>query len=296
MDNSKDIRMIGILYAFSGIILMSFDSLLIRLAGVSGGTTAFYRGFFIFITIGIIFLRNNRKNCLKILKEGGFPLLLSGILWGLSSFFFVQGVKLTSAANVLILLSVSPVIAAILSFFILREIIMKRIWVSILLSITGVVIIFSGDIKAGTLSGNIFGLLVPFCLALNLTVMRKYSQVSKTAAITIGGFVSAVISLPFAAPLTVNSVSLLYLGLLGFAVMPFSQLLISMGTKYISSAEVGLIMISETFLGPLWIWIVLSELPGRNTFLGGSLILSAIVFNSLLTIRESRVKIKGNRF
>jgi len=66
-----------------------------------------------------------------------------------------------------------------------------------------------------------------------------------------------------------------------------------MGTKYISSAEVGLIMISEAFLGPLWIWIVVSELPGRNTFLGGSLLLSAIVFNSLFSIRESRVKIKG---
>jgi hypothetical protein len=108
--NNKEHRLTGLLYAFSGIFLMSFDSLLIRLAGVSGWTTSFYRGIFIFIIIGVIFVRKNRKNFTGELKRGGVPLLVSGILWGFSSLFFVQGVKLTSVA--------------ILSFFPL-----KRLWV-----------------------------------------------------------------------------------------------------------------------------------------------------------------------
>jgi len=186
-------RATGLILSFTGIFLMSFDTLLISLADESGWNIAFYRGLFIFLIIGILFVRKNGKNSIKEIKDGGRVLLLSSLLWGLSSLFFVQGVTLTNAANVLVLLSLAPVFAAILSYFLLKELINIRIWASIIVSIIGVVIIFSGDIDAGTLLGNILSLFVPVCLALNLTIMRKYKTISKTAAIAAGGFMTAMI-------------------------------------------------------------------------------------------------------
>lgn len=282
-------RATGLILSFTGIFLMSFDSLLIRLARVSSWDVAFYRGFFIFLILGIIFIKNNKKKSLHIIKNGGMPLFVSGLMWGMSSLFFVMGVKMTLVANALVFLSLSPVFAAVFSFFMLREFLPLRTWAAILVSIAGIVIIVVGDIGSGNIAGNIFALLAPLCLAYNLTHMRKHPNISRTASVVIGGIVTSIIAFPFASPMSVPSHALLYLAILGLIVIPFSQLLISYGTKYLPSPEVGLIMMNETWLGALWIWIFIHEIPTINTFTGGALIIAAMTVNSALSIRKRTV-------
>ena len=278
-------RMTGLLYAFSGIFLMSFDTLLIRLADVSGWDAAFYRGFFIFLMTGFIFITKNKTGSVRIIVSGRIPLLVSGILWGLGGLFFVLSIKLTIAANTLVLLSLSPVFAALFSYLLMKELIAKKTWAAITVAVAGVSVIFSGDIGSGNTAGNIIGLLVPICIAFNLTLMRKYPDINRTAAVVIGGLVTSGISVISASPSSVPGLSVFYLALLGLLFIPFSQLLIANGTRYIPSPEVGLVMMSETFLGPLWVWIVLGELPAKNTFIGGALILSAIAVNTLPSLK-----------
>ena len=282
----NDQREKGLLLSFSGIFLMSFDALLIRLASVSSWNVAFFRGFFIFLILGIVFLRNNKSNSAAVIKSGGRPLLISGFLWGLSGFFFVLGVKMTVVANALVFLSISPVIAALLSLFLLKESIPFRTWSAIFVSITGVVIIVLGDLGSGNMAGNIFALLAPFCLAFNLTHLRKHPDISRTAAICMGGFITALISLPLASPFSVPLQGMIYLMLLGLVVIPFSQLLLSLGTKYIPSPEVSLVMVNETWLGAVWVWVFINEIPAANTFTGGALILAAMIVNSIISIRN----------
>ena len=290
MDMTKnDSRTKGLVISFSGILLMSFDALLIRLASASSWDVAFYRGFFIFLILGLLFFNKNRGRSFHILKSGGIPMLFSGLLWGFSGFFFVLGVKMTLVANALVFLSISPVIAAVLSLFMLRESIPLRTWAAIFASITGVVIIVLGDLGSGNMAGNIFSLLAPFCLALNLTHMRKHPDINRTAAVFTGGIVTASISLPLASPLSVSPAALFYLAVLGLAVLPFSQLLLSTGTKYLPSPEVSLIMVNETWLGALWIWIFIHEVPAGNTFTGGALILAAMIVNSVISIRNEHL-------
>ena len=289
MEKIKDdYRKKGLILSFSGILLMSFDALLIRLASVSSWDAAFYRGFFIFLILGFIFFRKNKKRSFLILKTGGRPVLFSGILWGLSGLCFVLSVKMTAAANALVILSISPVIAALLSLFILREAIPVRTWITIFFSITGVAVIVAGDLGSGKMAGNIVALITPLLLALNLTYMRKHPEASRTAVIFIGGIVTALISLPFASPFSVPGQSLIYLALLGLVAIPFSQLLLSTGTKYLPSPEVSLIMVNETWLGTMWIWIFIKEKPAVNVFAGGSLILGAIVINSIISLQKGK--------
>ena len=283
----NDQRKKGMILSFSGIFLMSFDALLIRLASVSSWNVAFYRGLFIFMILGIVFIKTNKKNSAAVVKSGGLPLLFSGFLWGLSGFFFVLGVKMTVVANALVFLSISPVIAALLSLFFLKESIPLRTWSAIFVSITGVVIIVLGDLGSGNMAGNIFALLAPFCLAFNLTHLRKHTDISRTAAVCIGGIITALISLPLATPFTVPLQGMIYLALLGLVVIPFSQLLLSLGTKYIPSPEVSLIMVNETWLGAVWVWVFISEIPTVNTFTGGGLILVAMIVNSVISMRKS---------
>lgn len=291
MDTEKNNpKATGLILSFTGIFLMSFDSLLIRLARVSSWDVAFYRGFFIFLILGTIFIINNKKNSFRIIREGGIPLFISGTLWGLSGLFFVLAVKMTLAANALVFLSLSPVFAAVLSFFMLREYVPLRTWGAILVSLSGVLVIVFGDIGSGNMLGNMFGLLAPLCLAFNFTHLRKHPDISRTASVLLGGLVTASLSLPLSSPLAVPSQALFYLAILGLIVIPFSQLLLSLGTKYLPSPEVGLIMMNETFLGPIWIWLVLHEIPTRNTFIGGGLILAAMAVNSVLSMRGKSVR------
>lgn len=285
MISKKNPRATGLILSTSGIFLMSFDALLIRLASTSSWNVAFYRGFFIFLVLGIIFIIKNRKNSFQIIRKGGRPLYISGVLWGLSGVFFVMGVKMTLAANALVFLSLSPVFAAILSFFMLKEFIPLRTWGAIVVSLVGVVIIVIGDLGTGNMAGNIVAFFVPICLAYNLTHMRKHPRINKLAAVMIGGIAAVAITSPFASPLSVSSHSLLPLALLGLIVLPFSQLLISLGTQYLPSPEVGLIMMNETYLGALWIWAFIGEGPAENTFAGGALILAAMVVNAILSFK-----------
>ncbi len=290
MQEKNETRSKGLILSFSGILLMSFDSLLIRLASVPAWDVAFFRGFFIFLILGLLFLRNNKGKSLKIIKEGGVPLWFSGSLWGLSGFFFVLGVKMTLAANALVFLSLSPVFAAVMSYFMLREIIPVRTFAAVAVSLAGVAVIVAGDLGSGNMAGNIFALLAPFCLALNLTLLRKHPDISRTASVVIGGAATALIALPPASPFSVPAGSLFYLALLGLAVIPFSQLLLSHGTRYLPSPEVGLVMMNETWLGAVWIWVFIGEIPPSSTFTGGGMILSAMALNSLLSMRKRGLK------
>lgn len=280
----KQARITGFACAGFGVLLLSFDSLLIRLAATGSWRTAFYRSLFIFFTSLVIFGVIHRRRALAVLKKGGVPLLVSGLFWGLSGICFVQSVSLTIAANTLIMLSLSPLFAAALSVLVLGERIQKRTLMAIAASIIGVYIIFSKAAGVGRFSGNLIGFFVPVLLASNLTLLRKYPQIDKIAAVCIGGLSSALIALPFSGGIGLSPGSLVYLLLLGAVCIPFAQILISLGTRFLSSPEVGLILSGETFLGTLWIWLFIGEVPSERSFIGGAIILSALFSHSIIAI------------
>ena len=278
----------GLMISITGIILLSFDTVLIRLASASSWNTVFWRCILISVTSSLILFARERTSVFHKIKQEGFPLLLSGVLWGFSGLLFVVSVKMTVAANVLVMLSLSPLFAGIAGYFFLGERIGRRSLLMIAVSAAGVYIIFAGDIEGGSLAGNLLGLLIPVCLGINLAWMRKHNDISRSAAVITGGLVSAFIASFFAAPFSVGSVSFFYLVLLGLVAIPLAQLLLSTGTRYLPASQVALIMMSETFLGPLWVWAFIGEIPPARTFAGGALILTGVFADSILSILKAR--------
>ncbi|MCP5514961.1 MAG: DMT family transporter [Spirochaetales bacterium] len=274
----------GIVLSSIGIILLSFDTVLIRLASASSWNTVFWRCILISVTSSLILFARERTTVFHKIKKEGFPLILSGMFWGFSGLLFVVSVKMTVAANVLVMLSLSPLFAGIAGYFFLGERIGRRSLFMIAVAASGVYIIFAGDIEGGNLAGNLLGLLIPVCLGINLAWMRKHSDISRTAAVITGGLVSAFIASFFAAPFSVSSISFFYLVLLGLIAIPLAQLLLSTGTRYLPASRVALIMMSETFLGPLWVWAFIGEIPPVRTFAGGALILAGVFADSFISI------------
>ena len=283
---SEKSNLTGILIALTGAFLFSFDAVLIRLASVSSWDSVFWRGLFAIIPTSFILLITEKTTVFVKIKQQGFPLILSGILWGTSGTFFVTAVNNTIAANVLVMISLAPFFAAIAGYIILREKIKRATLLLIIICALGVFIIFFGDIGGGTLFGNVIGLLVPIAAGINLAWMRKHKNISRLGAVIIGGFTAAFVSLFFASPLVVPFKSLFFLALLGLIAVPFAQLFLSIGTRYLPASRVALIMMLETAIGPVWVWLFLGEIPPIKTFIGGMLIIIGVTANSFQSINQ----------
>ena len=107
--------------------------------------------------------------------------------------------------------------------------------------------------------------------------------------------VTAIITWPLAAPASLDSSGWIYTLLLGLVILPISSALITLGPRYIAAPEVGLIMMLETLLGPLWVWLIIHEVPSIESLIGGTTILAALTWMSIASIREHRLKIAPPR-
>ena len=278
----------GLLLSFIGIILLSFDTVLIRLASVPAWDVVFWRGFLIFASVSAMLYLREKTTFISRIRTQRFPLAASGLLWGISGVLFVVSVKLTVAANVLVMMSLSPLFAVIFGYILLKEIIRPGSFIMIILAVAGVYIIFSGKIETGNVIGNILALFVPVSLGFNLVWMRRFRGISRQAAVIIGGLAAAVISLPFINPFDIPLKSFIYLALLGLGAIPFAQILVSEGTKLIPASEVALIMMLESVIGPFWVWVFMKEVPPGRTFAGGAILLSGVFANSVFSILRER--------
>jgi drug/metabolite transporter (DMT)-like permease len=120
---------------------------------------------------------------------------------------------------------------------------------------------------------------------------------SRVAVSMIGGYVGSLISLVvLKGDIAVPTSSLLWLLLLGLCVIPFSQVMISTGTRYIPAAESALINSLETVLGITYVWLFLKEAPSQDFIIGAGIVLLAITANSLYqaTVREKKFSIHAN--
>ena len=103
-------------------------------------------------------------------------------------------------------------------------------------------------------------------------------------AMSWGYAIAALVALPFATLGAVSGIALIYALILGILVVPVGFALITLSPRYISAPGIGLIMLLEALLGPLWVWIVLHEMPNTETILGGIIILTALIILSIVPL------------
>jgi drug/metabolite transporter (DMT)-like permease len=120
--------------------------------------------------------------------------------------------------------------------------------------------------------------------------VRRFPGISSFAAISTGGLLTAILILPLAAPLSVSQADMGYLLIMGLYMLPVATALLFLGPRYIPAPEVGLLLLLESILGPVWVWLALGEQPGNSTLLGGVIVLSTLVINTVWVLRYQRLK------
>jgi drug/metabolite transporter (DMT)-like permease len=275
----------GLILTGAGVLVLTPDALVIRLIEAPRLTLIFWRGLLLSISLTIFFLIRHRANALGVLRQIGMLGLLCGLCFCGSTIFFVTSITLTTAANTLVIISMAPLFAAVLSHFFLAETAPLRTWVTILICFMGILSIFAGNLGSGALFGDLCAVGTALCLASYFVIVRYARAVNMVPALIISGLMVAILTSPFAYPFSISIRDFTLLSLLGCGILPLSFSLMTLGQRYLPAPEVGLILLLETVLGPVWVWLGLGEIPDLATVIGGIVVVSALAIHLLLGYR-----------
>jgi drug/metabolite transporter (DMT)-like permease len=276
----------GILMAIGGVVVLSPDSLLIRLAGLDDYTLLFYRGIFPAIAISLILWLHYRADFIPALRRIGWAGVLNGILYATIHISFIGAIQRTSVANTLLFLSAAPIFAALLSLLVLRENQRPSTWLIIALSLLSIVVIGWGSYGSAGIYGDLLALCCAVVTAASAVLVRYHKYVDLVPSIILGSLLTAAYALTQSPQLALSSSQLLYVSIIGFVLVPFAFVVLTIAPRFANSAEVQLVYLLESILGPLWVWLVISETPSLNTVIGGSLLLASVAWFAHHSIRE----------
>jgi drug/metabolite transporter (DMT)-like permease len=246
----------------------------------------FWRSFFAFLFVAIALLVM-RRNPLKM----GWPGLVSGALWAVMFTAFMIALSLTSTANSLIVMSLAPLLTALLARAFLNDPIPMGTWLAVAAAACGIAWMFGSDLAAHTardLSGMLIALSIPIASAVNVITLRSVAaRLDLRPAVMLGGAASCLIALPFALPFHATGKDIALLAFLGVFQLGLPCMLLVLASRVLLAPEIALIGLLEVVLGPLWAWLGAAEVPARATVTGGAIVLGALIVNELATFRRN---------
>jgi drug/metabolite transporter (DMT)-like permease len=278
-----------------GLVLMFIAPVLWSTAGVvtrhieraTPFELVFWRSFFAFVFVAVALLVL-RRNPLKM----GCPGLLSGVLWTVMFTAFMISLTLTSTANALVVMSVSPLLTTLLARAFLKDPIPGGTWIATGAAALGIAWMFGSDLTAHTardLTGMLIALVIPIAAAINVITLRAVAaELDLRGAVMLGGALSCLIALPFALPFHATEKDIALLAFLGVFQLGLPCVLLVMASRVLLAPEIALIGLLEVVLGPLWAWLGAGEVPARSTLIGGGIILAALIVNELATFGRLR--------
>ena len=279
----------GLLITAIGVLFVVPDSLFIRLIDAGAPTITFWRGLTsgTFILLGVLAVMGLQG--FRDVARTGLPGLIYTVLMGTTAPGFVLAVTWTSVANVVFIIASMPVFAAIFSRVFLGEAISRRMVLTMVGVFLGLGLIAwgSGETHGASWQGDLVALGVSASFAAAMTAARRVKATSMIPAIPVAYLGASLVVWPFADPgAAVPAQWPLVLGHGAFITV--STCLLTLGPRYIASAEVALLILLESVLAPLLVWVVIGEDPGPWALAGGAVVIGVLFASNLWVLRQRR--------
>ena len=263
----------GFCLSWGGFIVRSFET-------TNAWEILLLRSSFFFLAISTFLLLIYKKDSAKIIIKSGLPALLGGFVMSFSFIAFVFAMMNTSVANVVFIISTQTMFLAAFGFFYLKEKVSLIGFISIILAMSGITIMIGDSVSTGTLFGNLVALIIPISFSILVMIIRKNPGLDLVPAIWYASIFSVLYSITM-----VNSFNFthhdIFMGfLLGVPQLGFGFICITIGSRTTRAVTIGLLMLTETIFAPLWVWLFISEVPPTSVFIGGFVIVLAIVLKS----------------
>ena len=245
----------------------------------------FWRSLFAFAFVAG-FLAFTRRNPVRAVARAALPGLFSGVMWAVMFTAFVIALSLTTTANTLVTMSISPLLTVICARIVLSDPIPLRTWLAALAAMAGIAFMFGASVEEGHAAGMLVAMAIPVAAALNVVALRKHSaSVDLVPAVMLGGLISSVIALPLALPVSASGRDLLLLAFLGVFQLGLPCMFLVLASRALLAPELALLGLLEVVLGPLWAWLGAGETPASTTLIGGAMVLAALAGNELAALR-----------
>jgi len=275
----------GPLLIFLGAFCLSFGGLIVKsFEGATLWQILFWRQLFFVILVSIFLLFTYKKKIFIALYESGLPGFIGGIILGCGFSAYVFAMYKTTVANTNFIIQTQAIFLAIFGYLFLKEKISKLTLLSIILAITGIILMVGNSLSPGQLSGNLVAFIMPISFAVLIIIVRKYPKVDMVPLQLFAGIVAMLIGYFVSTKINISSHDILLAFIAGFFQVGFGFIFITIGAKKTLSAMVGILMMTEAVFGPFWAWMFLEETPQFIVLIGGTIIIVAVLiqFFSLL--------------
>jgi len=278
-------RIPGPLLIFLGATCLSFGGLIVKsFEGANLWQILFWRQTFFAIIVAFYLLISYKKNFFRSFYNSGLAGLIAGFVLSIGFSAYVFAMYNTTVANTNFIITTETIFLAVFGYFFLKEKINLITFISIILGMSGVLLIVGSSLSIQSSEqfiGNIVAFIMPISFAILVIIIRKYPNVDMVPAQFTAGILAAIIGYFIAGKLSISPHDLFLALMAGFFQIGFGFILITIGSQTTPSAVVGVLMLTEAVFGPLWAWLFINEIPPMSVLIGGGIIIFSILFQSL---------------
>jgi drug/metabolite transporter (DMT)-like permease len=287
-------------WGFWGRALVMLSGLFFSLGGVlvrlieeaSEWQIVFYRSLSLSATILIVLAVRQRRFPASSLARAGAANYVAGLCLAVTFIGFIFSLKHTTVANTLLLMSTASFMAAVLGWLVLGERVTRVTWMAMVVATAGVAVMVGGGGSVGSFAGDVYALLTAFFYACYVIALRRGKTIDMLPSACLAGLISAIISGGMAVihqqGLQIPGRDLLLCTILGTVQLGCGFLLFTFGSRHVPAVELILLALTEVILAPIWVGLFVGEVPSRFTFLGGGVLLVAVVGQALAGTRGLR--------
>ena len=280
----------GPLLVFLGAFCLSFGGLIVKsFEGATLWQILFWRQLFFVLLVIIFLLFTYKKKVFVAMYQSGIPGFLGGIILGLGFSAYVFAMYNTTVANANFIIQTQAIFLAIFGYFFLKEKISKLTLASIILAISGILLMVGSSLSPGQLSGNLVAFIMPGSFAVLIVIVRKYPHVDMVPLQLVAGIVAMLIGYFVSTKINISMSDLFLAFIAGFFQVGLGFIFITIGAKKTLSAIVGILMMTEAVFGPFWAWFFLDERPQFYALIGGSIILFAVFIQFYSLLNKEKV-------
>ena len=271
------IKIPGPILIFLGACCLSFGGLIVKsFEGATLWQILFWRSIFFSIAIVIFLLITHKKNIFNSFYKSGFPGLIGGLILSLGYCGYVFAMYNTTVANTNFIIQTQTIFLAVFGYIFLKEKISKLTLFSIIFAFIGIILMVGNSLSPGQTSGNIAAFIMPISFATLILIVRKFPDIDMIPMQFVAGIGAIIIGYLFSTKLIISFHDIFLGFLAGFFQVGLGFIFITIGARSTPSALVGIIMLTEAVLGPLWAWLFANENPPLVVLIGGTIIISAV--------------------
>lgn len=288
LDDPRQYRL-GLVYGAISALAWSSSGLFIRHIGTDLMTMLFWRGLFSGTCVFLFFVYLERSRVPGILRRMGWPSVWTMIFSAASMVTGIGSMYYTAIADAMVIYATVPFVTAAVAFLFIGERPSRSTLIASGVALIGVLVMLTdAHGQSGGLFGKFLAAVMTLCVAAMATLMRKYREVPMLPAMAGSAWLCSFVTFWFAAPLTVTMVDLRMIILFAIVQNAMGLIFYTASTRRLPAADASLLTALEVPLTPLWVWLVLSEVPSQGTLVGGPIVLAALFGHILYEVQRNR--------